>query len=76
MAKTLLSMQDLQARARRKSGSNPAVQTSATSQSITSRMSTVRIIGPYVCCPQGLLMPTPRLAPHSMSKAFCAAIMI
>ena len=76
MAKTLLSMQDLQARRWQKSGSNPAVQTSATSQSITSRMSALRIIGPYVCCLRARLMPTPRLAPHSMSKAFCAAITI
>lgn len=30
----------------------------------------------HVCCPQALLMPTPRLAPHSMSKAFCAVITI
>jgi hypothetical protein len=33
-------------------------------------------IGPYVCCPRVLRMPTPRLAPHSTSKAFCAAIII
>jgi hypothetical protein len=39
-------------------------------------MSTLKMIGPYVCCPQALLMPTPLLAPHSMSKAFCAAITI
>jgi hypothetical protein len=39
-------------------------------------MSALKIIGPYVYCPQALLMPTLRLAPHSTSKAFCAAIMI
>jgi len=76
MAKTLLSMQDLQARRWQKSGSNPAVTTFRTSPSIALQMSTLKIIGPYVCCPQALLMPTPRLAPRSMSKAFCAAIMI
>ncbi len=35
-------------------------------------MSTLKITGPYVCCPQALRMPTPRLAPRSMSKAFYA----
>jgi hypothetical protein len=32
--------------------------------------------GPYVWRPLALLMPTPRLAPRSMSKASCDAIMI
>jgi hypothetical protein len=33
-------------------------------------MSALKIIGLYVCCPRALLMPTPRLAPRSTSKAF------
>ena len=59
-----------------KSGSNRAVITFRASQSIASRMSALKIIGPYVCYPRALRMPTPRLAPRSMSNAFCAAIMI
>jgi hypothetical protein len=61
-------------------GRNPkatrVVITCRTSRSIASRMSALKIIGPYVYCPRALLMPTPRLAPHSTSKAFCVAIMI
>jgi hypothetical protein len=76
MAKTLLSMQDLGGRRWQKSGSNRVARTFRASQSIASRISKLRIIGPYVWCPLALLMPTPRLAPRSMSKASCAAIMI
>jgi hypothetical protein len=76
MAKTLLSIQDLQAGRCQKSGSNPVVTTFRTSPSIALQMSTLKITGPYVCCPQALLMPRPRLAPHYMSKAFCVAITI
>ena len=75
MAKTLLSIQDLRWRAL-KSGSNRVARTFRASQSIASRISKLRIIGPYVWRPLALLMPTPRLAPRSMSKASCAAIMI
>jgi hypothetical protein len=32
-------------------------------------MRSLKIIGPYVCCPQALLMPTPRLAPHSIVQS-------
>jgi hypothetical protein len=59
-----------------KSGSNRVARTFRASQSIASRISKLRIIGPYVWCPPALLTPTPRLAPRSMSKASCAAIMI
>jgi hypothetical protein len=43
---------------------------------LASRISTLKITGPYVYCPRALRMPTPRLAPRYMSKTFCAAIMI
>jgi hypothetical protein len=59
-----------------KSGSNGVARTFRASQLIASRISKLRIIGSYVWCPLALLMPTPRLAPRSMSKASCAAIMI
>ena len=54
----------------------PVVITFRTSPSIALQMSALKITGPYVYCPQALLMRTPRLAPHSMSKAFCAETMI
>jgi hypothetical protein len=59
-----------------KSDCNPVVLTFRTSPSIASRTSTLKIIGPYVCCPRALPMPIPRLEPHSASKAFCVATMI
>jgi hypothetical protein len=59
-----------------KSGSSPVVITFRTSPSIASLMNALKIIGPYVWCPLAQLMPTPRLAPRFMSKAFRAAIMI
>ena len=76
MAKTLLSIQDLRSGAGRNAEATGLLGAFRASQSIASRVSTPRIIGPYVCCPLARLMPTPRLAPRSMSKAFCAAIMI
>jgi DNA-binding transcriptional LysR family regulator len=36
----------------------------------------ISLLRGYAWCPLALLMSTPRLAPRSMSKAFCAAIMI
>jgi hypothetical protein len=75
MAKPLLSMHDLRRRALAEIRQQPGCH-NRTSQSIALQMSVLRVIGPYVCCPRALLMPTPRLAPHSMSKAFCAAITI
>jgi hypothetical protein len=76
MAKTLLSMHDLRRRALAEIRQHPVVITFRTSPSIASRMRALKIIGLYVCCPRALLMPTPRLALHSTSKAYCAAIMI
>jgi hypothetical protein len=59
-----------------KSGSNRVARTFRASQSIAPRISKLRIIGLYVWCPLAPRMPTPRLAPRSMSNASCAAIMI
>jgi len=36
----------------------------------------LKAIGPYVCCPRVLLMPTRPRVRHSMFKASCDAIMI
>jgi len=74
MAKTLLSMQDLQARALAEIRKQPGCS-NVRNIAINHVTDELRIIGPYVCCPQALL-PTPRLASHSMSKAFCVAITI
>ena len=60
MAKTLLSMHDCGGGRWQNSDSKTAVITLRTSQSIASRMRSLKIIGPYVWCPQALLMPTPR----------------
>jgi hypothetical protein len=76
MTKTLLWRQDLQVRALAEIRKQPGARTFRVSRSIASRISTLTVIGPYVCCPRALLMQTPRLALHSMSKAFCAAITI
>jgi hypothetical protein len=76
MAKTLLGSRICGGERWQKSDSNRFVITFRTSPSIALQMSALKIIGPYVCCRLALLMPTPRLAPRSMSKAFCAAIMI
>ena len=76
MAKTLLSIEDLRWRALAEIRKQPGCSDVRASQSIASRISKLRIIGPYVWSPLALLMPTPRLAPRSMSKASCAAIMI
>jgi len=45
-----------------KSGATRLSTTFRTSPSIALQMSTLKMIGPYVCCPQALLMPTPLLA--------------
>ena len=77
MAKTFLSMQALQWRALAEIRQQPGchnVQEIAINR--VSDQRTEKITGPYVCCPRALRMPTPRLAPRSMSNAFCAAIMI
>jgi hypothetical protein len=55
-----------------KSGNNPAVRTSATSQSITSRMSAENNWSLCVLS-AGALMPTPRLAPLR-NQSFCVAL--
>jgi hypothetical protein len=76
MAKTLLSMQALQARALAEIRKQPGchnVQDIAINR-VTDEHA--EITGPCVCCPQALLMPMPRLALRSMSKAFCVAITI
>ena len=76
MAKTLLSLPDLRYRALAEIRKQPGchdVQGIAINR-VTDECT--EIIGPYVCYPRALRMPTPRLAPRSMSKAFCAAIMI
>ncbi len=76
MAKILLSMPDLRRRALaeiRKQAGCHNVQDIAINRVTDER---AELIGPYVCRPRALLMPTPRPAPHSTSKPFCAAIMI
>ncbi len=76
MTKTLLSMQDLQARALAEIRKQPGCHNV---YDITiNRVSDQRTENnwSHVCCPRALRMPTPRLAPRSMSKAFYAAIMI
>jgi len=76
MAKTLLSVQDLRRLALAEIRQRPGcrnVQDIAINRVTDER---AKIIGPYVYGPQALLTRTPRLAPHSTSKAFCAATMI
>ena len=48
---------------------NPVVITFRTSPSIASAL---KLIGPCVCCPRALLMPTPRSVLRFTSKPFCA----
>ena len=76
MAKTLLSMQDLQALALAEIRKQPGC--SNVRNIVINHVTDERAENnwSYVCCPQALLMPTPLLAPHSMSKAFCVAITI
>ena len=76
MAKTLLSMHDLRRRALAEIRQQPGchnVQDVAINRVIDDRAENNCL---YVCCPRALPMPTPQLAPHSTSKAFCAATMI
>ena len=76
MAKTLLSLPDLRYRALAEIRKQPGcsnVRNIAINHVTDERAENN---WSYVCCPQALLMPTPRLAPHSMSKAFCVAITI
>ena len=72
MAKTLLSMQDLQARALAEIRKQPGC--SNVRNIAINHVTDERAENNWSLCV--LLMPTPRLAPHSMSKAFCIAITI
>ena len=76
MAKTLLSMHDLRRRALAEIRQQPGCHN--VQEIAINRVSDQRTENnwSYVCCPRALLMPTPRLAPPSMSKAFCVAITI
>ena len=76
MAKTLLSMQDLRWRALAEIRKQPGC--SDVQGIAINRVSDQQAENNWSLCvvSAGLLMPTPRLAPRSMSKASCAAIMI
>jgi len=73
MAKTLLSIQELQARALAEIQKQPGC---SNVRKIASRMSGLKIIGQCVCYPPALPMRTRRRALRSMSSTSCATTSI
>ena len=76
MAKILLSMQDLQARALAEIRKQPGCSNVQGIAINRVSISKPRIIGRYVYHLRARLMPTRPPVRRYMSKAFCAAIMI